>query len=253
MNASLYLSSFGWEEGEALQRGGIKKPILVKHKKDTKGLGSDGNDADVWWERLFDGQLKNFEVSNGLNGVIFELKQRRVDDHVRKATSPLYRMFVRGEGLAGTEGKTDNAYVVYKSVSASVVVNTAQQAMRGRGKGTEKREKEGKEKKEKTDKKEKKEKKAKKKDKEEKEKKDIKETKEKNEKIDSKEKKEKKDMKESKHTKALKVTKEKQELLSSDQSGKSSTSKKSTKSAKSSSDKKRKREEKAEKPRKRRS
>ena len=131
MNASLYLSSFGWEEGEALQRGGIKKPILVKHKKDTKGLGSDGNDADVWWERLFDGQLKTLEVSSGLNGVTFELKQRRVDDHVCKATSPLYRMFVRGEGLAGTEGKTDNAYFVCKSVSASVVVNTAQQAMRG--------------------------------------------------------------------------------------------------------------------------
>ena len=146
MNASLYLSSFGWEEGEALQRGGIKKPILVKHKKDTKGLGSDGNDADVWWERLFDGQLKTLEVSSGLNGVTFELKQRRVDDHVCKATSPLYRMFVRGEGLAGTEGKTDNAYFVCKSVSASVVVNTAQQAMRGGGKGTEKREKEGEEK-----------------------------------------------------------------------------------------------------------
>lgn len=39
MDSKGYLKSYGWQEGEALQKGGLKKPILVKHKKDKKGLG----------------------------------------------------------------------------------------------------------------------------------------------------------------------------------------------------------------------
>lgn len=115
MKASLYLNSFGWKEGEALQKGGIKKPILVKHKKDTKGLGFDGNDTDMWWERLFDGQLKNLEVSNGSSGVSFKRNLREVESFTSQANSPLYKMFVRGEGLAGTVGKIDNAPVSVKA------------------------------------------------------------------------------------------------------------------------------------------
>ncbi|RLV91866.1 Sorting nexin-12 [Spathaspora sp. JA1] len=110
MNASGYLQSFGWKEGEALQKGGLKKPILVKHKKDTKGLGHDHNkDGDVWWERLFDGQLKNLEVNNNNNNgsVSFESNNDKVVESVNRSMSPLYRMFVKGEGLAGTVGRTD--------------------------------------------------------------------------------------------------------------------------------------------------
>jgi len=110
MDAKVYLQSFGWTEGQPLKKGGLKKPILVKHKKDTKGLGHDSNGADMWWEKLFDGQLKGLEVSNGDsgNGVSFKHKNETVLKNLNKNMSPLYRMFVKGEGLEGTVGKTDH-------------------------------------------------------------------------------------------------------------------------------------------------
>lgn len=173
MNASLYLSSFGWKEGEALQNGGIKKPILVKHKKDNKGLGADGNDADMWWETLFDGQLKSLEVSSTSAGVSFEQNQSKVEDHTRKANSPLYRMFVRGEGLAGTVGKTDNAHVVSEKVSAKDVLDTVEREMGVQSK-TEEKEKDRRKVKKEKKKKVKEEKKAKKQKTQKKKAKDVK-------------------------------------------------------------------------------
>lgn len=108
MDAKVYLQSFGWKEGEALQTGGIRKPILVKHKKDTKGLGGDSNDGDMWWERVFDTQLTNLEVTKSTGGVTFK---QNTDDIIRDLTRPnksaLYKMFVKGEGLKGTVGKVD--------------------------------------------------------------------------------------------------------------------------------------------------
>ncbi|ABN67087.2 hypothetical protein PICST_32035 [Scheffersomyces stipitis CBS 6054] len=106
MNANAYLQSFGWTEGEALQKGGLKKPILVKHKKDTKGLGHDTKDTDVWWEKLFDGQLKSMEVSGSGSSISITQNQTLVVDHMRRETSALYKMFVKGVGLEGTVGKT---------------------------------------------------------------------------------------------------------------------------------------------------
>ncbi|KAI5950941.1 hypothetical protein KGF54_004015 [Candida jiufengensis] len=110
MNAKVYLQSYGWNEGEALQKGGLKKPILVKHKKDTKGLGHDTNNADMWWEKLFDGQLKNLQVENDTkNGeVSFKSDNESALKNLKKDLSPLYRMFVKGEGLQGTVGKTEH-------------------------------------------------------------------------------------------------------------------------------------------------
>lgn len=106
MNARVYLKSYGWVEGEALQNGGLKKPILVKHKKDLKGLGHDSNDSDNWWEKLFDGQLKNLEVNQGPNNeVSIKTNDDLVERDLRKLTSPLYKMFVKGKGLEGTVGK----------------------------------------------------------------------------------------------------------------------------------------------------
>lgn len=106
MNAKVYLKSYGWVEGEALQNGGLKKPILVKHKKDLKGLGHDSNDSDNWWEKLFDGQLKNLEVNQGPNKeVSIKTNEDLVERDLRKLTSPLYKMFVKGKGLEGTVGK----------------------------------------------------------------------------------------------------------------------------------------------------
>ncbi|KAI5966830.1 uncharacterized protein KGF55_000239 [Candida pseudojiufengensis] len=123
MNAKVYLQSYGWNEGEALQKGGLKKPILVKHKKDTKGLGHDSNNADMWWERLFDGQLKNLQVENNKeNGkVSFKQDNEAVLKKINKDMSPLYRMFVKGEGLQGTVGKTEH-------VKEGHVVNLTEQA-----------------------------------------------------------------------------------------------------------------------------
>ena len=57
--------------------------------------------------KLFDGQLKNLEVNNNNKngGVSFETNEEKVVDAFQKSISPLYKMFVKGEGLAGTVGK----------------------------------------------------------------------------------------------------------------------------------------------------
>ncbi|KAM9919373.1 hypothetical protein OXX59_007990, partial [Metschnikowia pulcherrima] len=166
MNASSYLQSFGWQEGQALQKGGLKKPILVKHKKDNKGLGSEVNDADMWWERLFDGQLKSLEVTSGSNGVSVKQNEKEVADHMRKANSPLYRMFLRGEGLAGTVGKTENALVKSITIEATEVFDNVARSVDSLKSGKKEKkkknsEKEKKVKKTKEDKKDKKDKKTK--------------------------------------------------------------------------------------------
>lgn len=163
MNASEYLKSYGWKHGEALRQGGLKKPILVKHKKDTKGLGHDANDADLWWEKLFDGHLKNLEVNSGSKGeVSFQLNTQKVVSDVKKATSPLYRMFVRGEGLLGTVGKTEHVKEKHIEIDAKKAMEDIDQEWN--------KEKKEMEKKEKTEKKERKEKKKERKEKKEKKK-----------------------------------------------------------------------------------
>ncbi|CUM47997.1 unnamed protein product [Debaryomyces tyrocola] len=132
MDAKIYLQSYGWKEGEALKQGGLRKPILVKHKKDTKGLGHDTNDAEAWWERLFDGQLKNLEVKNGSAGAVsFEQNSETVVKDVRKANSPLYRMFVKGQGLAGTVGKTKHTQVKSTKLDASKVFEAVTENLKG--------------------------------------------------------------------------------------------------------------------------
>lgn len=111
MDSKEYLVSYGWKEGEALRKGGLKKPILVKHKKDKKGLGCapGQDDSEAWWERLFDGQLKNLDVNcNSSDGKIKFKQNKVVATSVSKSASPLYKWFVRGEGLKGTIGKTPN-------------------------------------------------------------------------------------------------------------------------------------------------
>lgn len=194
MNASLYLQSYGWTEGEALQKGGLRRPILVKHKKDTKGLGADGNDTDLWWERLFDGQLKNLEMTSGSDGILFKQNSSNVDTFMRKATSPLYKMFVKGTGLAGTVGKKEGVLVKSVEVDATEALKTAEKLTsksdgkkRGKDKLTEKT------KKRKEDKRERKDKKERSESKEKKRKKEGKEGKKKGETIERKVKKEKKE------------------------------------------------------------
>ncbi|KAJ8146625.1 hypothetical protein OY671_000292 [Metschnikowia pulcherrima] len=203
MDASSYLQSFGWQEGQALQKGGLKKPILVKHKKDNKGLGSEVNDADMWWERLFDGQLKSLEVTSGSNGVSVKQNEKEVADHMRKANSPLYRMFVRGEGLAGTVGKTENALVKSITIEATEVFDNVTRSVDSLKSGK-------KEKSKKNSEKEKKEKKSKeeKRKKERKDKKTREVKKDKKSKLETRDKKEKEGKKEKEDKKEKRVFKE---------------------------------------------
>lgn len=178
MDSKEYLISYGWKEGEALQKGGLKKPILVKHKKDKKGLGSapGQDDSEAWWERLFDGHLKNLDVtSDTTNGGIKFKQNEVVASAVSKSSSPLYRWFVKGEGLRGTIGKS-------VAVKRQQVVSVASETSRRKRKRSENDgdqkalEKDSKAKKK--SRKDKKDKKAKKDKKERKTKKDKKERKE---------------------------------------------------------------------------
>ncbi|KAM9908386.1 hypothetical protein OXX79_000396 [Metschnikowia pulcherrima] len=217
MNASSYLQSFGWQEGQALQKGGLKKPILVKHKKDNKGLGSEVNDADMWWERLFDGQLKSLEVTSGSNGVSVKQNEREVADHMRKANSPLYRMFVRGEGLAGTVGKTENALVKSITIEATEVFDNVTRSVDSLKLGKKEKskknnnEKDKKDKKTKEDKKDKKDKKTREVKKDKKSKLETRDKKEKSGKKEKEDKKEKRVFKEEKCLKEKKKQKDKKD------------------------------------------
>ncbi|KAG0671173.1 hypothetical protein C6P45_001187 [Maudiozyma exigua] len=113
LNSSEYLKSYGWEEGKALKEGGLRKPILAKHKRDKKGLGSapGGDDSEAWWERLFDGHLKNLEVtsSSTKSGIVFK-QNEVVATAVSKQSSPLYQWFVKGEGLKGTIKQEETSF-----------------------------------------------------------------------------------------------------------------------------------------------
>ncbi|KAK9451478.1 uncharacterized protein V1518DRAFT_408662 [Limtongia smithiae] len=108
MNSTDYLTSYGWTPGTGLRKDGLRKPILVKHKKNTRGLGSDRNaqDNETWWERVFDGRLAELDVHNAASIAVKELEGKREAAQACSARfdSPLYRMFVRGEGLQGSIG-----------------------------------------------------------------------------------------------------------------------------------------------------
>ncbi|ANZ74024.1 BA75_01794T0 [Komagataella pastoris] len=165
MDSKGYLVSYGWKEGEALKKGGLKRPILVKQKRDTKGLGNDIDDGEVWWEKLFDVQLKNLEVYNS-DKVKFEQRETKVDK------SPLYSMFVKGEGLTGTievEEKTVQATVKKQIVELNEKKREREKAKKTKRKEDKKEKKKAKESKEKR-----KDKKGKKGTKDKKEKKDKK-------------------------------------------------------------------------------
>ncbi|KAI5844017.1 hypothetical protein DFP73DRAFT_74902 [Morchella snyderi] len=52
---------FKWTNG----RGLTQRPILYSQKKNTYGLGKKEHSSDQWWEKAFDNQLKNLDVSGG--------------------------------------------------------------------------------------------------------------------------------------------------------------------------------------------
>ncbi|KAF3925369.1 hypothetical protein ABW20_dc0110237 [Dactylellina cionopaga] len=112
----------------------LTKRILTSAKNNTLGVGrkpSNLNHADLWWEKAFDVSLKNLDVNKDTSAVAAEKKEvvdnmnlfaelgggrgfggtavaggggsgkKKVD-----ATGPLYRYFVKGEGLEGTVTST---------------------------------------------------------------------------------------------------------------------------------------------------
>lgn len=117
MNAQSYLEGYGWIVGQPLKRGGLKKPILVKHKKDSKGLGHTKQVHDSWWERVFDGQLKSLQVNTGgSKSLEFNVEQAEMSGIAREI-SPLYRRFVYGGTLKGTikSGRVEKATTKVKA------------------------------------------------------------------------------------------------------------------------------------------
>ncbi|KAJ8103484.1 hypothetical protein POJ06DRAFT_242014 [Lipomyces tetrasporus] len=102
MNSSAYLTSYGWTPGTGFKKGSLAKPILVHHKKDTKGLGNKAHDHETWWERVFDGRLQDLDVYSSSKSGSEEEGQAVTVRGARD--SPLYKMFVKGEGLLGSIG-----------------------------------------------------------------------------------------------------------------------------------------------------
>ena len=137
IDSSAYLQSYGWTEGEALRKGGLRKPILVKHKWDKKGLGSlqRKDDGEAWWERLFDGQLKSLDVGtsdsdSSAGGIIFK-QNKVVASGVSKQSSPLYQWFVKGESLKGTLSHTSEGTSTGKNVVAKKLVKDTDKVEKG--------------------------------------------------------------------------------------------------------------------------
>lgn len=111
MDSQKYLESYGWKKGEPLQKGGLKKPILVSHKFDLKGIGHHSNDTICWWETVFDGQLKSLDVNKDKGFENDEKIRKEIENSERKKNSPLYQMFVKGSVLMGTIDKNGKPLV----------------------------------------------------------------------------------------------------------------------------------------------
>ena len=111
MDSQKYLESYGWKKGEPLQKGGLKKPILVSHKFDLKGIGHHSNDTICWWETVFDGQLKSLDVNKDKGFENDEKIRKEIENNERKKNSPLYQMFVKGSVLMGTIDKNGKPLV----------------------------------------------------------------------------------------------------------------------------------------------
>lgn len=97
MDVEQFLIKQGWKKGQGLRPGSIKNALLVKHRKDNKGLGFNPQESEGWWERVFDGHLKSLDVTNGSKVQIEFDEEKR-----RRETSPLYASFNSGGLLKGT-------------------------------------------------------------------------------------------------------------------------------------------------------
>lgn len=168
MDSQKYLESYGWKKGEALRKGGLKKPILVSHKFDVKGIGHGNKESVAWWETVFDGQLKTLDVNSKGEFLTDQVKAQLLEEEERKPNSPLYQMFVKGEVLIGTKTIVDKTQkrnaeeIDLESEQLTFFYSSDEDTRPKKKRKAKKGKKEKKEKKEKKDKKAKKEKKEKK-------------------------------------------------------------------------------------------
>ncbi|KAF2401670.1 hypothetical protein EJ06DRAFT_528830 [Trichodelitschia bisporula] len=94
MDARAHLTRHGWRgDGHSLDPSnrGLKKPLLITHKTDQKGLGTKKaaeNLSDQWWLRAFDDALQQVGAED-------------------RKVGGLYGFFVRGGVLGGTIGEDD--------------------------------------------------------------------------------------------------------------------------------------------------
>ena len=116
MDTSAYLSNQGWlGDGHSLHPSGrgIKKPLLVSHKKNVLGIGLKKHDvhADQWWARAFDSRLKDLkldknEATGDISSVAVDtwgaLDVLKAGGAKWAATGDLYAGFVKGASLVGT-------------------------------------------------------------------------------------------------------------------------------------------------------
>ncbi|KAF2268383.1 hypothetical protein CC78DRAFT_489158 [Lojkania enalia] len=107
MDVNAYLKSQGWRgAGHSLDHHGrgIKKPLLITHKRDQLGLGSKKaayKTDDQWWMRAFDESLKS--IGTGQESALSQVRKQGIN------RGGLYGFFVQGEGLAGTIDKEDSS------------------------------------------------------------------------------------------------------------------------------------------------
>nr|CAG8579060.1 7092_t:CDS:2 [Entrophospora candida]CAG8604129.1 260_t:CDS:2 [Entrophospora candida] len=70
--AETQLKKYGWTRGQGLGKNsnGIKNPIIISNKKNTRGLGLTEDWSFEWWTQVYNKSLDNIEVSKSLDGEI---------------------------------------------------------------------------------------------------------------------------------------------------------------------------------------
>ncbi|KAF2277825.1 uncharacterized protein EI97DRAFT_487833 [Westerdykella ornata] len=115
MDATALLLRQGWRgTGHSLDttNRGIKKPLLISHKRDTLGLGKKKaahNVDDQWWMRAFDESLRS--IGSGAESTLAQVRKQGIN------RGGLYGFFVRGEGLRGTIGVSESTAAADRSGS----------------------------------------------------------------------------------------------------------------------------------------
>lgn len=101
MDVRKHLRGLGWGgDGHSLGKNatGIKKPLLISHKRGLHGLGAKSqkeSQADQWWLNAFDNALK--DIGTGKESALSKVKDAG-------GKGSLYGFFVRGQPMEGTIG-----------------------------------------------------------------------------------------------------------------------------------------------------